>query len=159
MLANLAFICLTTLRMLNHGSDQPPKIVGNLEIAKQILARETEWVKVAASHDLEECIRFYAKDALLLAPNEPMSKDPKSIRQSWVPLTEENTHIDWTIIKIEVANSGDLAYTVGTYRLNIKDSNGNLVSDHGKLVEVWRKEKSGNWKVVVDTFNSDIPTP
>jgi ketosteroid isomerase-like protein len=39
----------------------------------------------------------------------------------------------------------------------MKDPQGNPVADHGKFVEVWKKQADGKWKVVEDIFNSDVP--
>jgi len=33
------------------------------------------------------------------------------------------------------------------------------VGDQGKGVEVWKKQRDGSWKVVLDIFNSDVPAP
>ena len=55
------------------------------------------------------------------------------------------------IVCIRVHNSG--------YMLTLKDSQGKPVTDHGKLVEVWKKQADGKWKSVVDIFNSDLPLP
>jgi ketosteroid isomerase-like protein len=40
----------------------------------------------------------------------------------------------------------------------MKDAQGKPVTDHGKLVEVWKKQADGKWKTVADTFNSDLPS-
>jgi ketosteroid isomerase-like protein len=39
----------------------------------------------------------------------------------------------------------------------MKDAHGQPVNDHGKLVEIWKKQADGKWKVAVDIFNSDLP--
>jgi hypothetical protein len=51
----------------------------------------------------------------------------------------------------DVAASGDIGYTAGTYQLTM-----NGASDRGKYVEVWKKE-NGTWKATRDIFNSDMP--
>ena len=61
--------------------------------------------------------------------------------------------------KVEVAQSGELAYDVGTYAMSHRDASGKVVSDVGKFSTVWRKEAAGGWKVVVDILNSDLPAP
>jgi len=56
--------------------------------------------------------------------------------------------------------SGELGYLYGTYELSIKDPKGGApVHDTGKLVEIWKKQADGNWKCIVDTYNSDLPVP
>lgn len=68
-----------------------------------------------------------------------------------------NTTVSWKVSKAEVAKSGDLGYLYGTYSLLIKDPQGLPVHDTGKLVEIWKKQADGNWKCIVDTYNSDLP--
>jgi ketosteroid isomerase-like protein len=67
--------------------------------------------------------------------------------------------VAWKATKAEVAQSGDLAYLIGTYELSVNDYSGKPVTDRGKYSEVWKKQADGNWKVVADMFNSDLPLP
>ena len=51
---------------------------------------------------------------------------------------------------------------MGVYQITAKNpkaqvSGGSLTG--GKLVEVWKKQADGKWKVVSDIFNSDLPLP
>src|SRR5437764_11143066 len=39
------------------------------------------------------------------------------------------------------------------------DDNGKSSIDRGKYVAVWKKQADGNWKVAVDTWNTDLPFP
>jgi ketosteroid isomerase-like protein len=125
-----------------------------------IRALDEQWSATAAKNDLEGTTAFYAEDAVLLAPNVPIAKDPKSIRDSWASLLGPNTAVSWKVSKVEVAKSGDLGYLYGSYQLSIKDPKGGpAITDTGKLLEVWRKQPDGKWKCIVDTYNSDIPLP
>ena len=95
---------------------------------------------------------------MLLAPNVPMATDKKSIRKSWAGLLGPNTAVSWKISKVEVAKSGEFGYLYGMYSLAIRDSKGGpAVNDHGKILEVWKKQADGKWKCIVDTYNSDLP--
>jgi ketosteroid isomerase-like protein len=67
--------------------------------------------------------------------------------------------ISWSVSKVEVARAGDLAYLIGVYQMTSKDPQGKPVNDHGKLVEVWKKQPDGKWKTVADICNSDLPAP
>jgi ketosteroid isomerase-like protein len=55
------------------------------------------------------------------------------------------------------AHSGDLGYTIGAYEMTFNDPTGKTVSDKGKYVTVWKKQKDGSWKVLLDVFNTDLP--
>ena len=64
--------------------------------------------------------------------------------------------IDWQINKLEVARSSDLAYTIYTYQMSLNGANGKPITDQGKDTAVWKKQSDGSWKMVADTFNSDL---
>jgi ketosteroid isomerase-like protein len=66
-------------------------------------------------------------------------------------------NIDWQIDRLEVARSGDLAYVIYTYQMALADAQGKTVDDHGKDLVVWKKQGDGSWKMVAESFNSDLP--
>jgi ketosteroid isomerase-like protein len=70
----------------------------------------------------------------------------------------EGTTLTWTPIKADMAASGDLGYTYGTYVFTSKNKEGKLVASYGKYTSIWKKQKNGEWKVVVDMGNSS-PEP
>ena len=57
--------------------------------------------------------------------------------------------LSWNPMHAQIAKSGDLGYTYGTYQLILKDS---IIK--GTYVNIWKKEKDGEWKFVL---NSDNP--
>ncbi|MGA8191588.1 MAG: DUF4440 domain-containing protein, partial [Candidatus Sulfotelmatobacter sp.] len=65
--------------------------------------------------------------------------------------------LSWHANKVGVARSSELGYTSCTYDFNIKDASGKTISDKGKYLTVWKKEADGAWKVLLDTYNSDLP--
>src|SRR5262249_38375205 len=123
-------------------------------------ALDQRWSSTAAKNDLDGTLAFYADNAVLLPPNAPIATDKKSIRESWAALLGPNTSVSWQLSKVEVAQSGELGYIYGAYRLTIADPNGGkAVHDAGKFLEVWKKQPDGKWKCIVDTYNSDLPRP
>ncbi|MGA7930824.1 MAG: DUF4440 domain-containing protein [Candidatus Sulfotelmatobacter sp.] len=67
------------------------------------------------------------------------------------------TSITWRPNKADVARSGELGYTSGTYEMSFKDASGKAVADKGKYLMVWKKQADGAWKVLFDMSNSDLP--
>jgi ketosteroid isomerase-like protein len=65
--------------------------------------------------------------------------------------------INWQPTTVEVARSGDLAYTQGTYTLTVIDAHGKSTTDQGKTLEIWKRGEDGNWKCIEDMWNSDRP--
>jgi ketosteroid isomerase-like protein len=70
----------------------------------------------------------------------------------------EGTTLTWTPVKADMAASGDFGYTYGTYVFTSKNKEGKLVASYGKYTSIWKKQKDGEWKVVVDMGNSN-PEP
>ena len=62
--------------------------------------------------------------------------------------------------KVEVAKSGDVAYTQGTYTLTLTDpQTKQVINDHGSYVTTYRKQPDGTWKAVADIATSEVPPP
>jgi len=121
---------------------------------------DAAWSKAAAAKDLERVLSSYAEDAIKCDPNSPMLTGKESIRKSWSEaMATPGFAVSWQASKAEASRSGDLAYTVGTYQLTVNDPKGKPLTDRGKYVTVWKKQPDGNWKVVADIYNSDLPAP
>ena len=125
--------------------------------AKKILALDKQWSDAAYGHDLAKTMSFYAKDAVILPPNSPICKTTKDKTACWAPMCDKSAEVTCSATKDEVAKSGDMAYTYGTYKLVMPDGKGGMMNDKGKFVEIWKKQANGAWKCAVDTFNSDLP--
>ena len=120
---------------------------------------DAQWSKTAATHDVDGTVAYYSDNAVLLPPNEPLVTGKQALRASWAVLLSPNTALNWQVTKVDVARSGELAYVVGTYALTAKDAQGKASMDRGKIIEVFKKQPDGVWKVVADMYNSDLPVP
>src|SRR6267378_4253946 len=90
-------------------------------------------------------------------PNAPIVHGKTAIRAGWAKLIgNPGFTIDWQISKLEVARSGDLAYTIYAHQMSLDGPNGKPITDQGKDMAVWKKHPDGAWKMVADTFNSDL---
>jgi ketosteroid isomerase-like protein len=119
---------------------------------------DAEWVKAAQSKQVDAWVAFYSDDAAVLPPNEAMATDKDSIRKSVSGLLGlPGLTISWQPTKVEVARGGDLAYLYGRYEVSFDEAPGKRTTDRGKIVEIWKKQADGNWKCIVDTWNSDLP--
>jgi ketosteroid isomerase-like protein len=118
-----------------------------------VRAADAEWSKVAGAKDLDKTVSYYADDAVVLPPNQPMVTSKDGIRDLWKGFLDSLTDISWKTTRVE--NSGNMAYLIGTYAMTMKDG----TKDTGKYCEVWKKQAGGKWKVVADMFSSDLPLP
>jgi ketosteroid isomerase-like protein len=65
--------------------------------------------------------------------------------------------LTWTPTDALMGPSGDMGYTWGHYEGHGKDANGNPVTTSGRYMTVWRREKDGSWKVVLDAGSNEPP--
>ena len=103
---------------------------------------------------------FYAEDAILMPTAEPIIKGKAAIKEEWkhilaIPAFENESKLGG----VQVASAGDLAYTYGSYRSRLMGEDGNLTMEPGKWLTIWKKQPEGGWRIVVDTYNTDIPPP
>jgi ketosteroid isomerase-like protein len=64
--------------------------------------------------------------------------------------------LTWVPSYARVSKSGDLGYTYGIYKTESLAPNGELKINHGTYVTIWRKDKDGKWKFVLDTGNPGL---
>jgi uncharacterized protein (TIGR02246 family) len=117
---------------------------------------DKDWSAAAQSKDVDKTISFYADDASALPFNAPIATGKEAIRQVWAHLTSlPGFALTFAPTKIEVAKSGDLAYDVGTFELKTNDAQGNVNTEVGKYVVVWKKQPYKQWKAAIDMFSTD----
>jgi ketosteroid isomerase-like protein len=120
---------------------------------------DDQWSKVAAAKDLDKTVSYYAEGAMVMPPNVPSATTKEAIRRTWKDLLmSPGAAISWKTTKVEVAQSGDIGYSSGTYEVTMNDASGTPVNERGKYLEVWKKQADGKWKCVMDIWNSDLPT-
>lgn len=114
----------------------------------------------AQSGDLDATMAFYADDAVSMPPNDSLKTGKAAIRQEFETMMAlPGFSIGWQPSSVEVAASGDLAYSRGTAEFGMTLPGGAPMADSMKYVTIWRKQADGSWKVIVDIFNSNTPLP
>jgi ketosteroid isomerase-like protein len=116
---------------------------------------EADFAADVAKHGHEAFLAYFAEDGVELVDGGGIdTKDAMRKQPPW----PEGTSLTWTPVKAEMSASGDLGYTYGNYVYTAKNKEGKLVANYGKYTSIWRKQKDGQWKVVVDMGNSS-PDP
>jgi ketosteroid isomerase-like protein len=119
---------------------------------------EAAFMKAAADKGAQGYMSYYAEDAAELPNGEDMLQGKENIAKTMGFLDQKDNHLTWTPVHADMAASGDLGYTYGTYEFRSKDKDGKPTVEYGKYASIWKKQKDGGWKVAMDMGNSS-PSP
>ena len=116
--------------------------------------------QAVAQGDLERIVSFYADDAVMLPTAEPIVAGKQAIRAEWkhvlgIPGMENVS----TLKHVDVSSSGDMGYSRGTYTSRMAGPKGEPLTEPGKWVSIWKRQNDGDWRIVVDIYNTDIMPP
>ena len=108
------------------------------------------------ARDASKLTSHYAGDAVVATPGRPAAKGIDAIRRiNSQDLSDPNFKLDFRNERTDVADSGDLAFTQGSFNVTYTDiKSGKPASGGGTYLTVFRKQPDGSWKAV-----ADISTP
>jgi len=156
----LTALCLTALVAATLTACNQPS--GNHDAdVKALHDTETQWNQDYASRDVDKIMSHYADDAVLMVPGTPVSVGKAVIREGVKSMAADpRMALKFTASKVEVAKSGDVAWTQGSYTLTVTDpETKQVINDHGSYVTTYSKQPDGSWKAVADIVASEVPRP
>jgi ketosteroid isomerase-like protein len=138
------------------GTEESAPEANEVEAVRQA---DLAWAAAQASDGLDGTMSAYLDDAIMLPPNSPIVVGTEAIRAASAEagIGSPGFDVSWGPTKIEVAQSGELAYAIGTNGGTVPGPCGSPIQVKGKYIEIWKKDAEGNWKIAADMFNSDLP--
>jgi ketosteroid isomerase-like protein len=125
------------------------------DAARRIREMDQTFIHHVRTGNLDRLVNdFYADDAKVLPPNQPIVIGKAAILDLWRGVLNSGVS-DLSLETTHVEQSGDLAYGTGTYTMTIRAAAGEK-RDSGKYVIVYRRSNDG-WKAIVDMFSSNEP--
>lgn len=106
------------------------------------------------SKDAADLASLYAADAIILPPNRPRVSDRTNFEPWFMEQFAICSDLKLTINHVDA--SGDLAYHVGSYTMDIQIPDSPLMNDTGKHITIWKRQTDGKWLIVTEIFNSDL---
>jgi ketosteroid isomerase-like protein len=97
-------------------------------------------------------IAYAADHATMLRPYSMPLTGKDSIVSRFNAHPDTMYTLTWVPIRADVARSGELGFTYGTYLLNIK----NIGKEEGTYCTIWKKDKNHSWKFVLDSGNEGL---
>lgn len=129
-------------------------------IEQSIKAQEAQWEKDYNTKDLNGLAGHYAEDAALGSPGDKLATTEVDRRKLLAPLVDDpNLKVSFASDRVQVAQSGDLAYSRGHYSMTTTDkATGKPATSDGTYLTVWQKQSDGSWKAAED-FITPGPAP
>jgi uncharacterized protein (TIGR02246 family) len=156
----LATLCAITAMALTMTACNTNPDTHDADV-KAIQDNEAQWNSDYAAKDLDKIVSHYADDAVLMVPGTPSTSGKTAISASLKGMVADPAlSLKFQSSKVEVAKSGDVAYTQGTYTMTLTDPQTHqVINDHGSYVTTYRKQPDGTWKAVADIATSEVPPP
>lgn len=144
----LVLIGGATLGLQSCAQDSKP---ATAETLRQL---EADFMKAAAEKGASGYMSYYAEDAVEVPNGEDAIQGKANIAKTMGFLDDKKNQLVWAPVGADISASGDLGYTWGTYEFRSKDKEGKPTVDYGKYTSIWKKQRDGSWKVVLDMGNA-----
>ena len=130
---------------------------GAISEADQVEIRriEQEFATAVVTNDIDKILAQRTADIVWYPPNSPVLTGRASIRKS---LEANPPSIRFAVTASHTEGYGDLAYNRGTYTATSVIATDTL-TDRGKYLQVWRRQRDGSWLIAAEIWNSDTPAP
>ena len=156
----VAVFCATSALAMLVGCTQAPVANTDADV-KALKDIEAQWNKDFEAKDAAKLAAHYTDDAVLFNPGAPASKGKDAIQKTLGEMVGDPAFaLKFSPDAVDVAKSGDLAYTRGTYTMTMTDRGTKQpMTDHGSYITVYKKQADGTWKAAEDAAISEVPPP
>lgn len=133
-----------------------PKSIVTATDEQLIRSIPREFVRSHDARDIDKLVSLYTEDGRNMMPFHPIAQGKPALRQvfelAFQQYDQKNLRVDTTLVEI----SGDIAFSIGTFKVNVKLPNGKRIDDQGKWLVTLRRIGTA-WKMSTHCFNSDLP--
>ncbi len=123
-----------------------------VNMKKELLETDKAFSALCQEKGMNHAFLFYvAEGGVMLRPNSMPIVGKSNIVKLF---NSDDSKIDfsWDPLYADVAKSGELGYTYGSYKLTYGDSS----PQEGTYVSVWKKNSNNEWKFVLDSGNNGV---
>lgn len=112
----------------------------------------------ATAKNVDQVVALYDETALMVPPNSDLVEGLEGVGNYRFGFIEtEGVELSFEILRAEVAESGDMGWTISLGQITINRPEGPPGRDLVRDFHTWKKQPDGSWKVVVDMWNSGLP--
>lgn len=136
-----------------HAGTAPP-----MDGRAALMKADADFDAAVAAKGIDAWVETFAEDGLMFRAGTPV-KGRDAIREMMAPaFATSGFSLRWKPVAAEIATSGDLGYTYGTYEMASPGADGKPETRTGMYVTIWRKQADGSWEAAVD-LGSAAPPP
>jgi uncharacterized protein (TIGR02246 family) len=101
--------------------------------------------------DVEKILSLYAEDATYLIEDAEMLRGKEAIRKYFSQELPEKVEFKRDVVELKV--EGELAYEIVNQVVTLQMKGQPPQTIPNKYIHVWKKQKNGSWKLLIDMFN------
>jgi ketosteroid isomerase-like protein len=132
-------------------------VAGFADVTKAIRSGDDEFERNVRGRNAAQLVEaFYAKDAVVMPPGQPMVSGRAQVVEFWQGMFGMGLR-DARLEIVRVEASGDLACEIGQYALTIGPEGAAPTLARGKYLVAHRRQADGSWRAIADMFSADSP--
>lgn len=120
------------------------------QLRASLLETDRQWAEAVRGDDADRIASFWTDDAVIYVANRPPVAGKEALR-AFVAKNRSipGFSLSWDVSDVAIAESGDLAYTLGPYELTAPSPEGGLTTLRGNHICVWRRENE-RWRCSIE---------
>ena len=144
--------------VLAAGSCQEAEVAPSDPVDPSVLMEADRAFAVdVAQGGSEAWVGWFAEDGAMVQPVVGEIRGHDAIRSVMGGLDQPGVSLHWEPERADVAASGDLGWTTGSFVSEGPGPDGEAVRTEGRYVSIWRVQPDGSWRVVMDLGNPTGP--
>lgn len=127
---------------------------------ESLTAAALAYQAAASAKDSDAVVAMYDATAIMIPPNADIVDEGLAGVQNYQFgfIVTPGVELDFELIRVEVAASGDIGWTFALGEITIHRDGQEPGRDVVRDFHTWKKQADGSWKIVVDLWNSGMPT-
>jgi len=115
-----------------------------------------DWAQACNTKHIDDLLELYSADATLIRSSVPPVRSLPAIREFLLSLLEAGLG-DVEMESLRVEMMGDIALDLGRCKMLVPVAMGKRREERGKYLVVLVRQPAGTWKILADSWSSDIP--
>ncbi|MFA8435471.1 MAG: hypothetical protein ACEPOZ_13205 [Marinifilaceae bacterium] len=122
------------------------------DLKEELLQVDIDFSALSKANGMNYAFLVYAHpDAVFLRDKAYPLVGKNKIRELFESRGDSGYTLTWSPLYADVASSGELGYSYGIYEMKSGDE-----ISKGTYVSVWKKDKKGQWRWVLDSGNEGL---